>query len=1199
MAFLHGDDAARAFEAALSFVDEYPFYEGDPETPPHSAEREGARKTRDSTTGSSVVETDDKKQRRARVNAKKRLLRKAGLYDDPNRARKERKLEIMFLRRKLEQLQLELQTMQVRRGKNTQVQAEEKTQDGANERAIVARRPNVEVSSAWREVANRQREQRDKSERENIRLRLTLERQHKLAEAMETLVQARIKQQMAEFSALSNPKVSRCVMGRTLDFRADIANFRDLLEDLDTAHREVDLVFASNRLDTTESSHHGVQLRSSKGIKRVHLEAFCNKALPFELRTTAEATWDHFKGMKKHGGNGNLYEKAAKNLETPYTIIEDYAKELFANTARADVRVKQIVRRYVEADREIVILVASVSPISISHKPLAGLTFNYRCYALIKRAAASTDDYDLSLLQLCTLASLKDEGTIDDPTYMRALSNFVLSNTAGNIKADQELIENVLVDQALFFELTAMAFLQDDDSAQTFEAALSFLDEYPLDDPLAGAPSISPQVSTETTLRCRNDRRSATARCKASMLLDSNEAKTKQTLINERKKLLRRAGVYGDPNRARNARRLEVAYLREQLEKLQIDLQTLQSKKSRCQAPTGADESRADPLTTMNEVAQIPSMWQTIAERQRHRREEVELENVRLKLAVDRQRKVADNLSSLMRKRASQLASECSSFAILNCPKPSIVCVMDFHGDIGEFQELFRRTDAAIKEVDAVFTANGLADMVVSPSDVHIRDGVGGKYLELFANKVLPFGLRDATEAAWDHFKGTKKHSSNGNIYEKSAKNLDEPFTIVETFTKEMYSNNSRADIKVKQVVRRFVQHDRDVVIWISRVSPAEIKHKVLRGLTYNLRGYALTKRSSASTPGREVTQLQFCSLFSLDQESGRTDKSRHVPKSMPQTERFNAPRTLVSIKDKRNQRDEVNAKKKLLRKAGIYGDSNRVRNERKLEIAYLRERIEKLQIDLKTLQTQKISNGATSPGKQQIADRQQRRRKEAERENIRLKLVVERQRKVANTMSSLLQKRANQMVLKGMNALALQVWAAESTTLYTCWMSVGRRMLVTPSDVHIRKNVGGKYLEVFSNKVVPFPLCTTAEAVWGHFKGTDKHMGNGSLYEKTAKDLDEPYTIIENFTKEVFSNNARADVKMKQVVRRFVEKDRDIVIWVASVAPIEIKHKMLRGLTYHLRGYALTKRSTVSIPGCELSQLHILVSSVVFGFLQ
>ncbi|KAG7399867.1 hypothetical protein PHYBOEH_007728 [Phytophthora boehmeriae] len=441
MAFLQDDDAARAFEAALSFVDEYPFHEGDHGATSLSA---GQEATQDST----ATATDDKQQRRARANAKKRLLRKAGLYDDPNRARKERKLEMTFLRRKFEQLQIELETLQRKRQTNSQTEEEEKTQNGAMQRAIVTRRPNVEVSSAWKEMANRQREQRDKSERENVRLRLILERQHKLAEAMETLVQARIKQQMAEFSALSNPKVSRCVMGRTLDFRADIANFKDLIEDLDEAYREVDTVFASNRLDVTESSHHGVQLRSRKGINKMLLEAFFNKALPFELRATAEATWDHFKGMKKHGGNGNLYDKAAKNLETPYTIIEDYAKELFANTARADVRVKQIVRRYVEANREIVILVASVSPISISHKPLAGLTFNYRCYALIKRAAASTIDHDLSLLQLCTLASLKDEDTVHDATYMRALSNFVLGNTAGNIKADQELIENVLIDQA-------------------------------------------------------------------------------------------------------------------------------------------------------------------------------------------------------------------------------------------------------------------------------------------------------------------------------------------------------------------------------------------------------------------------------------------------------------------------------------------------------------------------------------------------------------------------------------------------------------------------------------------------------------------------------------------------------------------------------------------------------------------------------
>ncbi|KAG3095037.1 hypothetical protein PC122_g5500 [Phytophthora cactorum] len=38
---------------------------------------------------------------------------------------------------------------------------------------------------------------------------------------------------------------------------------------------------------------------------------------------------------------------------------------------------------------------------------------------------------------------------------------------------------------------------------------------------------------------------------------------------------------------------------------------------------------------------------------------------------------------------------------------------------------------------------------------------------------------------------------------------------------------------------------------------------------------------------------------------------------------------------------------------------------------------------------------------------------------------------------------------------------------------------------------------------------------------GMEKHiMGNGGLYQKTAKDLDQPYTIIEDFTKELRDEN-------------------------------------------------------------------------------
>ncbi|KAF4047083.1 hypothetical protein GN244_ATG00215 [Phytophthora infestans] len=380
---------------------------------------------------------------------------------------------------------------------------------------------------------------------------------------------------------------------------------------------------------------------------------------------------------------------------------------------------------------------------------------------------------------------------------------------------------------------------------RVLEAALSFIDEF----------QFGVQEDGEDAARSI-----LSARGREPSLALEDEA-TKRKRANERKRLLRKTGVYGDPNRARSARRLEIAYLKEQLEKLQLNLHTLQYRNGTQQLTTSA-------LVT---AAHIPTMWQAVAESQRRRREGSEIENVRLKLVVDRQKKVADNLRGLLQKRASQLASECTSFMDVSAPKPQIVRVLDFRGDTADFEALFRLNEAAYREMDAIFADNGLANMVISPSDVHIREGVGGKYLELFANKLLPFSLSDVREAAWDHFKGIKKHASNGSIYEKAARNLDEPYTIIEEFTKELYSNSSRADIKVKQVVRRYVETDRDVVIWISHVSPTEIKHKMLRGLTYHLRGYALTKRSPASTlhVDRELSQLQFCSLISLDHEPG------------------------------------------------------------------------------------------------------------------------------------------------------------------------------------------------------------------------------------------------------------------------------------------------------------------------------------------
>jgi hypothetical protein len=98
------------------------------------------------------------------------------------------------------------------------------------------------------------------------------------------------------------------------------------------------------------------------------------------------------------------------------------------------------------------------------------------------------------------------------------------------------------------------------------------------------------------------------------------------------------------------------------------------------------------------------------------------------------------------------------------------VDVLDFCGDVEDFRGLFYKLDAAYQDMDAVFAANGLATMSIPIQDVHMREGVDGKYLEFFTYKDLPFGLQDTAQASWEYFQGAEKHMAYGNLYEKAAK---------------------------------------------------------------------------------------------------------------------------------------------------------------------------------------------------------------------------------------------------------------------------------------------------------------------------------------------------------------------------------------------------------------------------------------------
>lgn len=106
--------------------------------------------------------------------------------------------------------------------------------------------------------------------------------------------------------------------------------------------------------------------------------------------------------------------------------------------------------------------------------------------------------------------------------------------------------------------------------------------------------------------------------------------------------------------------------------------------------------------------------------------------------------------------------------------------ILDVEGGMEDVRLLFRHLETAYQGLDAVFVANGLANLTLSPGDVHLREGVDGRYLECFSHKLLPFEMNATTEATWEHFKGVEKHFGNGSLYTKAAKvSVELKFTVL------------------------------------------------------------------------------------------------------------------------------------------------------------------------------------------------------------------------------------------------------------------------------------------------------------------------------------------------------------------------------------------------------------------------------------
>ncbi|KAE8985249.1 hypothetical protein PR003_g23052 [Phytophthora rubi] len=440
-------DDSEAFEAALHFVDEYVEAErGNGDDAALSLALDGLPSPTelalvDAAEVAPVSQSSSKKQSKRTKKSPKSTASKPNrpLSYNPNRAREQQRKELLYLREKVVEMEQELTALQGTRRPKTFSEVEGDEADAGGVTASSGfRAPDV-----WKEMASHQLEQRLKSERENRRLKAVLEGQIKIGKSLAKLLEATSTTQPMESCLQRTRRMHASAPDRT-----GPGIFAELMAGVDESYREVDDVFAANGLGEMESSFSDAKMRV--GPDGVYMEIFANKVLPFDVVSTGTAAWEFFANSMEHMPFRFFYQKDPQNLETTDdTIVESFGMELHANGTQADFRVKQILRRYVEEDRVVIVWRSFIDPVEFSGAPLRGAEFREKGYIVVRRPRGMAENF--ALLQTYYLIhpetpvhSLSEDGAITG-----SLTDFVLSGTAANIAAGHQMIENILFNEAM------------------------------------------------------------------------------------------------------------------------------------------------------------------------------------------------------------------------------------------------------------------------------------------------------------------------------------------------------------------------------------------------------------------------------------------------------------------------------------------------------------------------------------------------------------------------------------------------------------------------------------------------------------------------------------------------------------------------------------------------------------------------------
>lgn len=126
-------------------------------------------------------------------------------------------------------------------------------------------------------------------------------------------------------------------------------------------------------------------------------------------------------------------------------MVEYFGMKLTHEETSAEFRVTQVMRRFSEVNRDVIIWESVVDPIAMNDRRLDGISFRETGRVLITPHAASCESTPFSIAETSYAVAPATQADGNVSTHATGISNFVLRSMSTVINANYYKIENMLM----------------------------------------------------------------------------------------------------------------------------------------------------------------------------------------------------------------------------------------------------------------------------------------------------------------------------------------------------------------------------------------------------------------------------------------------------------------------------------------------------------------------------------------------------------------------------------------------------------------------------------------------------------------------------------------------------------------------------------------------------------------------------------